>query len=62
MFYAQWNLINNFLNYIYWKKNEGLRKFEADIGQLISNEETDEKIVAEKAIEAKELQQNKVYI
>ena len=41
------------------KKNEGLRKFETDIGQLMSNEETDEKVKVEKAIELKEIQQNK---
>lgn len=40
-------------------RNEGLRKFEVDIGQLVSNEEAEEKIRKEQAILQKELELNK---
>jgi hypothetical protein len=42
------------------QRNEGLRKFEVDIGQLVSNEEIEEKARKEKAQHIKEANENRV--
>ena len=41
------------------QRNEGLRKFEVDIGQIVSNEEAEEKVRKDKSNLQKELESNK---
>ena len=43
-----------------FKRVEGLKKFEVDIGTLISNEEAEEKVRSKKKAEEKEAEMNKV--
>ena len=52
--------LNSFFKKLSVQRNEGLKKFEIDIGQLISNEEQEEKTRKEKALLTKEIETNKV--
>ena len=61
-FAKKFRFILNWLFIFILKRNEGLKKFEIDIGQLVNHEENEEKMRSEKAIEEKELQANKVCV